>query len=219
MAAGRAEPLFGDRGEVHVVLVLDRHRQGRRQFVEEGGGVPAGQVAGVAQLAGLRVEGAGGRDDQPVHVGAPEPGGLDGLAERLGHLCDGVAALPVGVFEAADHLAGEVGDGRRDPVGGDVESTHVGGAGVEGVELGVGPGLAAVGAGGHDQPGGLQPGQQLGGGGLGQAGQVPDPGPGQRSVRQQELQRGAVVHGAQQAGRSGGGGGHGAGLSLTEANC
>lgn len=37
VAAGRAEALLGDGGEVHVVLVLDRHGQGRGQFVEQGG--------------------------------------------------------------------------------------------------------------------------------------------------------------------------------------
>lgn len=37
VAAGCAEPLFGDGGEIDVVLVLDGHRQGRRQLLQEGG--------------------------------------------------------------------------------------------------------------------------------------------------------------------------------------
>ena len=68
VSSGRAEPLLGDGDEVDVVLVLDRHGQRGREFVEEAGGVPAGQVRGVAQPPGVGVEGAGRADDEPVDV-------------------------------------------------------------------------------------------------------------------------------------------------------
>lgn len=203
VAAGRAEALLGDRGEVHVVLVPDRHRQGRRQLLEEGGGVPAGQVLGVAQRPGVGIEGSRGGDDDAVEGGALEPGVLDGPAEGPGDPVDGPGALGVRELVAADHLAGEIGDGRDDAARGDVQSGDVGGARVDPVQLGVGSGAAAGGAGGHDQPGGLEAGQQLGGGGLGEPGEPADPGTGQGPVLQQQVQRRAVVHDAQQAGRSG----------------
>ncbi|CAM5626935.1 hypothetical protein STENM327S_02327 [Streptomyces tendae] len=37
MAPGRAEALLGDGGQVDVVLVLHRHRQGRGQLLQQGG--------------------------------------------------------------------------------------------------------------------------------------------------------------------------------------
>lgn len=174
--------------------------------------MPAGEVAGVAQPAGLRVEGARGADDHPPQVGAVQPGGLDGLPEGLGHLIDGLRALGVGDLVGGDDRARDVGDGRQYPLRGDVEAADVRGPRVDRVELGAGAGAAAVRAGGDDESDRFQTGQQLGGGGLGQPGQVPDTGPGERAVRQHEFECGPVVHGAQQAGRSGRGGGHRAAL-------
>ena len=46
----------------------------------------------------------------------------------------------------------------------------------------------------------LQPGDHLGGGGFGQAGQLADPGPGQRPVVDEQPQHGAVVDGTEQTG-------------------
>ena len=84
---GRAEPLLGDGGEVDVVLDSTGMRQRRGQLVQQGGGVPAGQVGGVAQPAGAGVEGAGRADDDPVQVGAGEPGGLQRAVDGLGTTC------------------------------------------------------------------------------------------------------------------------------------
>ena len=91
----------------------------------------------------------------------------------------------------------------------------MGGGRVDRVQLRVGARAARGGAGGQDQPGRLQAGQQLRGGGLRQAGELADPGPGQRAVLQQEVERGPVVHGAQDARRArcAGGAGHDASLS------
>ena len=117
VAARGAEALLGDGDEVDVVLVLDGHRQHGGQLVEEGGGVPAGQVGGVAQPPGGRVEGAGRADDQPVHVGAGEPGGLHRPVERLGDLPHDAArrAGPgCGSSNSPTVRAGDVGDGGED---------------------------------------------------------------------------------------------------------
>lgn len=160
---GRAEALFGHRDQVHVVLVLHRHRQGRGQLVQQGGGVPAGQVRGVAQASRAGVEGAGGADDDPVHVRAGEPGLLDRTVQGARHLPGHALGPPPGggQFELADGLTRHVGDGGDDPPGGHIEPRHVGGPGVDRVELGVGPRPPLAGAGGDDQPGGFQPGEEL----------------------------------------------------------
>ena len=76
---------------------------------------------------------------------------------------------------------------------------RVGGARIDHVQLGVGARAALAGAGGEHQPRRLQAGQQLRGGRLRQAGELADPGPGQRAVREQQVEGGAVVHGAQDA--------------------
>lgn len=62
-------------------------------------------------------------------------------------------------------------------------------------------GLAARGA---HQAHRFQSAEQLGGGGLGQAGQLSDPGAGQWAVRDEEVEGRAVVHGAQDARGAGG---------------
>jgi hypothetical protein len=86
VAVRGAEALLGDGDEVDVVLVLDGHRQHGGELVEEAGGVPAGQVGGVPQPPGGRIEGPGRPDDDPVHLGPGEPGGFHGPVERVGDL-------------------------------------------------------------------------------------------------------------------------------------
>lgn len=202
MAAGRAQPLFGHGGEVDVVLVLDRHRQGRGEFVEQGRGVPAREVGGVAQAAGVRVEGAGGADDEPVDVVAGEARGLHGAVEGVGDLADdGLGGPPSrGLeLERTHRAAGDVGDGGEDALGSDVESGGVRGRRIDLVQLGVGAGSSLGGAGGEDEAGRFEAGEQLGGGRLGEAGELADPCAGQLPVLQEEVQGGAVVHGAQDA--------------------
>src|SRR5204863_4567774 len=66
------EPVFRDRGEVHVVLDRAPGTQGRVELVEEAGPVDAGQ-RGPLDAAGGRVGDAGGGDHDRRHVGEPEP--------------------------------------------------------------------------------------------------------------------------------------------------
>lgn len=101
VAAGGAEALLGDGDQIDVVLVLHRHRQERGQLVQQGGGVPAGQVRGVPQPSGARVEGARRADDEPVDVGAGEPGVLHRPVQRVGDL--------------AHHAVGAAGPGSPAP--------------------------------------------------------------------------------------------------------
>lgn len=163
--------------------------------------MPAGQVRGVPQASGGRVEGAGGGDDDAVDVGAGQPGGLHGSVERLGDLLDDAVGAAAGgrQFELADGGPGDVGDRRADPQRGDIESGGERGTRMDGVQLGVGAGPPLRGAGGDHQTGGLQPCQQLRCGGLGEARQLPYLGARERTVLQQQVERGPVVHGAQYA--------------------
>ncbi len=202
MAPGRAEPLLGERDQVDVVLVLERHRQGGGELVQEGGGVPAGEVGGVAQTARGGVEGAGGADHEAVDVVPGEARRLHRAVQGVGDLLDDRGAgAPAGggQFVPADRAAGDVGDRGEDPLGGDVEPGGVTGGRVDLVELGVRARPAFGGAGGQDEARRLQAGQELGGGRLGQAGELADPRTGQLSVLQQQVEGGPVVHGAQDA--------------------
>ncbi len=199
---GRSPALLGEGDQVDVVLVRARHRQRGGEFVEQRRGVPAGQVGGVAQAPGVRVEGARGADDQAVEVGAGQSRRPHRAVQGVGDLPDdggAAAAAGGGQLVAADRAAGEVGDGGADPPAGDVEPGDVGGGRVDPVQPGARAGTALGGAGGQDQSGGLQAGQELGGGRFGQSGEPADPGARQRPVLQQEVQGGAVVHGAQHA--------------------
>ncbi|MDU0299486.1 MULTISPECIES: hypothetical protein [unclassified Streptomyces] len=101
---------------------------------------------------------------------------VQGVGDLLDHGHGGPAAGR-GQFVPADGAAGDVGDGREDAVRVHVESGGVRGGRVDPVQLGVGARAALGGAGGEDQSGGLQAGQELGGGRLGQAGELAYPGP------------------------------------------
>lgn len=202
MVAGGAQPLLGQGDQVDVVLVVARRRQGGRQLVQQRGGVPARQMGGVAEAAGVRVERARGGYHRPVEVPAGQSRRLHRPVQGVGDLLDdghGGAAGRGGQFVTADGAAGDVGDGRADPVRVHVQRGGVRGGRVHGVEPGARARAALRGAGGEDQPGRLQTGQELGGGRLGQAGELADPGTRQRAVLQQEVQGGTVVHGAQDA--------------------
>lgn len=104
-----------------------------------------------------------------------------------------------GQLVLAHGAAGDIGDGGEDALGRDIQARRVGGPRIDGVQLGVGARPPLARAGGQHESGGLQPGEELGGGGLGQPGQLSDPGPRERSVREQQIEGGAVVHGAQDA--------------------
>lgn len=164
--------------------------------------MPAGQVRGVPQPPGARVEGARGADDDPVDVGAGEPGLLHRPVQRVGHLAHHAVGTPAGCrqLELPDRRPGHVRDGGDDAPLVHIEPRHMGGARVHHVELRVGSGAPLAGPGGDDQTGRLQPGQELRGGGLGQARELADPGAGERAVLQQQIEGGPVVHGPQYPG-------------------
>ena len=128
------------------------------------GVVPAGQVAGVAQPPRRGVEGARCADREVAQAGRPAArpdvaapsSALHDVAHRVGSRAARGAQLVL-----ADGAAGDVGDRGQDPGRRDVERGHVGGVGVDGVELGARPGTAVGVAAGDHQAGALQPGQQL----------------------------------------------------------
>lgn len=171
--------------------------------------MPAGQMRGVPQPPGGRIEGTGRTDDEPMHIGPGHPCGLHGPVERLGDLpYDTLGAPPRGrQLELPDGGAGDIGDGGVNALRRHIEPGGEGGARVDGVQLRIGPGPPLGGPGGDDEPGGFEPREQLRGGGLGEAGQLPYLGARQRPVLQQQIERGPVVHGAQYARSTGCGSG------------
>lgn len=178
--------------------------------------MPARQVGGVAQPAGVGVEGAGGADDEPVDVVPGEPGRLHRPVEGIRHLpYDGLGGPPArsGELELSHRPSGDVGDGGADALRRDVEPGGVRGTRIDHVQLGVGARPPLAGPGGEYEPRGLQPGQQLRGGRLGEAGELADPGAGERAVLQEEVEGGTVVHGAQDAGGARGAAARGTGGS------
>ena len=93
--------------------------------------------------------------------------------------------------------------------GADVHADHVGATRSDGVQLRVGPAAAGLLADPAHQAALLQPLDQLRGGDLAEAGHLAELRPGQRTAREQQLQRRAVVERAQQPGRAReAGGGH-----------
>lgn len=173
--------------------------------------MPAGQMGGVPQPPGAGVEGAGRADDDAVQIAPDEVGGLHGPVERVGDLPHHglTRSTPRGAhLELPDHVPGDVRDGGPDPLGRHIEPGDVCGARVDRVQLGVGPRPPLGGPGRHHQPRRLQPCEQLRRGRLGQPGELPDPGTGQGPVLQEQIEGGAVVHGAEYARRSRGSTGH-----------
>jgi hypothetical protein len=197
--------LLGDGGQVDIVLDLQRYCDRGGQLLEQVWRVPAGEVGRVAEPAGGGVEPTGRADRDAVQPVAAQPGVAERAVDRLHDPLDRALGAPAGSgqLEAADHLAGQVGDGRTDPGRRDVQAGDVRDAAVDLVQLGVGARPAGAGPAGPDEPGAFEPGEQLGGGRLGQAGEVAERGAGQRTVREQQVEGGAVVHRAEQAGCTG----------------
>lgn len=164
--------------------------------------MPAGQMGGVPQPAGVRVEGAGGAHHHAPQIGPHQSGGLRGAVQGVGHLPDHAGAASAGGREAelADGASGDVRDGGPDALRVHIDPGGVAGRGVDRVELRARSGSPLAGAGGHHKTGGLQPRQQLGGGRLGEPGQLADLRAGERSVFEQQVEGGAVVHRPQHAG-------------------
>ncbi len=199
-ARGSADLAFGDRRQVHVVLGLHRHPDRFGDLGEQVGFVPAGEVAGVAELAGRRVERPGRADDQAVQVRPVEAwlehGGVESIRDVLQRGDPGSA--PGADLGPPDDVAADVGDRRDDVARRDVERGDVREDRVDLVELGAAARTPFADTRGDDQTATLEPGQQLRRGRLGQTGQLTEPGARQRPVLEQQVEGGAVVHAAQQ---------------------
>jgi hypothetical protein len=202
-----AEGLLGDRGQVHVVLDLDRRvglaGTGQRAVepLEQVRLVPAGQVAGVAQPPGARVGRAADADHHAVRPRAPHPGRRPGRGQRLAHPADRPdRRIPPrrGQFGLRDRPPGQVAD-----LGGDRRRSHMQTRDIGRIRAHTVLSCRTPVPGQRlDQPGVFQTVHQLRGGGLRQAGQRAEPGPGQRTLLAEQLQRRTVVDRPQQAGRA-----------------
>ena len=103
-----------------------------------------------------------------------QAGRRGGTFQRVQHVAHGVGlrAARRAQLVLADRAAGDVGDRGQDPGRRHVERGHVGGVGVDGVQLGARARPAVGVPAGDHQAGALQPAEQLAGGGLGEPGQV-----------------------------------------------
>ncbi len=170
------------------------------------GAAPAGYVD-VVDGAAARVVRAGHAD---LHV--PDAGHVDLGAQPLHQARHGlhrVSALEVDrLLQPGPYRAGDVAERGRErrrrgpfaqervPHG---HRDHVRRLGVGSVYLRVGPRPGADVPDDHDETGVGEPAYRLGDGRLGQAGELPDLGTGQLAAVEQVRQRGALVHGPQQA--------------------
>ena len=115
---GGAGVRLGDGGQVDVVLEDDRGVQVLAQRGEQAA-VPAGQVEREGDVAGARVDQAGGAEHDPAYA---EPCRVPALARRLHHRvvhdADRVVGVLGGLLDPADDRAGDVGAGGDDAVGG-----------------------------------------------------------------------------------------------------
>lgn len=194
--AGRAVALFGEGGEVGLVLDQDA---GGQAFVEGGdeAAVPLGQARRVAQFAGDGVDETGRADSHGVQAFGAR------LLRRALDQGDGPFDGGVGAFLVVDgrgrlgeDRAHQVGDGEGDALGADVERGEMGEPGDDPVELGVG--AAALGAGfpdDLDQALGREPLDEIGDGGSGQAGELLQLPGGQGPFALEEAQGEPVVDG------------------------
>ena len=159
--------------------------------------MPGGQAGGVAELAGDRVDQAGGADADAV-----QPCGARlarGALQQCGRLFDG----GFGAGVAADRQGGlgerdaeQIGDDDGDAVGAHVEGGEVGAVGDDPVQPGVGAApLGAALADDLDQAGPLQPLHQVGDGGPGESGQGLELGGRQRAVLLEQSKGEPVVDG------------------------
>lgn len=193
---GRSDPVFGDGGEIG--LVLDEN--GRRQTLLERphqSAVPGGQPRGVPQFPGDRVDEPRGADADAVQ------GRRSGCARRAFQEGDGLFD-GVGDGGVAADGQGRFGEGRTQQVGDDdgdavrayVEACEMGAVGDDAVEPGVGATALGPGLADHlDESRALQPFDQVGDGGPGQPGQSLQLGGRQRAVLLEEAQGEPVVDG------------------------
>lgn len=194
--AGGAVALFGEGGEVGLVLHQDA---GRQAFVEGGdeATVPLGQARRVTEFTGDGVDEAGGADSHGVQgLGARL---LRGALDQGDGPFDGGAGAPFvvdGRGRLGEDGAHEVGDGEGDALGADVERGEMGEPGDDPVEFGVGAAaLGACFADDLDQALGREPLDEVGDGGPGQAGELFQLPGRQGAFALEEAQREPVVDG------------------------
>ena len=150
----RARPALGDRGQVHVVLDLERHSERLRELVEQVAARASRAGAGVAQPAGRRVERHRGADETRCRRSRSSPASPSAPSMRLTtrSTVRWRRAGRVGSSKRADHLAGQVRDGGADPGRRDVQRGDVREAGVDLVQLRVRAGAAVADAAGTTRP-------------------------------------------------------------------
>src|SRR5690349_5702380 len=155
--AGVADALPGDRGQVDVVLDLQRYADRGGQLLEQMRRVPAGQVGRVPQAAGRRVETTRRTDRDPVQAFAIQARLAGCALDRFDHPVDRAlgAAARRGQLVLADHLAGQVRHCGPDPGRRDVEAGDVRDAAVDLVQLRVRARATGGGAALADQVGSL----------------------------------------------------------------
>lgn len=193
---GRAAAVFGDGGEIG--LVLDQHGRGQPLLEHpHQPPVPGGQPGGVAQFAGDRVDQSGRADADAVQRTGPglargafqQGGGLFGGGLGVGVAADGQGRL-------GQRGAEQIGDDHRDAPGAYVEGGEMGAVGGDPVQPGVGAAAPGTGLADHtDQTGALQPFDEVGDGGPGEAGQGLQLRGRQRTVLLEQSQGEPVVDG------------------------
>jgi hypothetical protein len=194
-SATRAVPSFGDRGQVDVVVDDDPHAKRRAQPLQRARLRPTRDVAGEEERVRRLVVDSRYAERDVVHVAHPQPRatnrvGHDALDTRhgIGLVCD----VDVG-RRLRDDPTGEIRDDCRDVVLCDVDRDDVRRLLVERVELSI----RTAGTGGlpllHDEPVPREPGEQLRGRRLRQAGQLDEPRTRQRTMREEQLERSSVV--------------------------
>ncbi|GAB3871590.1 hypothetical protein GCM10027610_135400 [Dactylosporangium cerinum] len=193
-----AAVLLGDGGEVHVVLEGDGAPEVLPQRREQAP-MPARQVPGERDLAALRIDQAGRAEHDPADA-------VDRRASLAGRLDDGgvhdldrVVALADRDVGAPDDPARDVRHAGHDVLRAGLDADDVCGRGDHGVHLGVGSPAAGLLADALHEPPLLEALHQLGCGDLGQSGQLSELSAGQRTLAEQQLERGAVVERAQQS--------------------
>ncbi|GGY70103.1 hypothetical protein GCM10010363_59020 [Streptomyces omiyaensis] len=199
-AVGRRVRPLGDRREVDVVLDPDREPELLAEHALHVGEEPGRHVllARVPEPAGRRVHRALDADHHPLRrLRRRNP--AEGGAQRHEQ---GVPAGPGrrGRLRLAEHGAADVRGPHRDPLRRHVDGHRVGGRRIEPVRLRDAPGEPGAQAVADDQARVLQAGEDLGGGGLGEAGETADLGSGEGALTEQQVEGGAVVDRAHESG-------------------
>lgn len=163
--------------------------------------VPGGQAGAVAQFAGDRIDQTRGPDADAVQRYGPRPAGR-ALQEGDGLFDGGSGPGVVGDRQGGLRERGpqQIGDHHGDASGAHVEGGEMGPVGDDPVQLRVGAPADRAGlADDMDQPGALEPLDQVGDGGAGESGEGLELGGRQRAVLLQQSQGEPVVDGPSRA--------------------